>query len=593
MANLRDYQVALIKQVRNLLKNHKSVLIQGSTGMGKTVLSSFMLKGLADQNKNGFFICHRRELIKQTDESFNEFGIDHAIISSGYKLDIQKPIQICSIGSLINRLQLLPKPDFIIWDECHHVASASWKKIFDYFPEAHHIGLTATPQRLDGRSLGKFFEIMVQAPSMRELINQEYLSDFDMYAPFQPDLSQVETKKGDYDLESLDKIINKPSITGCAIEHYKKICNGKRAIVFCVSINHSKSIVQKFNNEGISAAHIDGSMTIKQRDELIESFRSGDLLILSNVDIVSEGFDLPAIEAAILLRPTQSLGLYLQQVGRALRIKAKKTRAIILDHAGNCLRHGMPDYEYKWNLNDTIKFKSDNANKIKICKSCFLSIPSGRLKCTCGNEDFQFDKRQISEIEGHLILSNKFLSPFDLMKERMYKLYEKDENGCWIWKLRKNGNALQISCKQDGVKITYNPKKLIFEDYTGIKLDKKDTIVNICNNKGCINPAHFKKSTQGQVLKETYKKIGYCPNPRLATIKKHGKNIYYSRATSNLAEARKNKILLESIDGNFSKIFNSQVEVESFLKCSKFIVRNYKDTKKPYKNFLIKSYLPF
>jgi DNA repair protein RadD len=598
MSNLRKYQTDLIKEARDNLKIHKSILIQGATGMGKTVLSSFMLKTLSEQNKRGLFLCHRRELIKQTSDSFSEFKINHEIIANGYKFTPDNPIQICSVGYLVNKLHLIKTPDFIIWDECHHIAASTWSKIFNYFPDAHNIGLTATPQRLDGKGLGKFFNTMIQAPSMRELINQGYLSDFDIYAPSQPYLNGVKTKHGDYDLGQLDKAINRPIITGCAVKHYKNICSDKKAIVFCVSISHSQNIVQKFNDEGVKAAHIDGDMTNKQRDYLIDSFKNGDLMVLSNVDIVGEGFDLPAIEAAILLRPTQSLTLFLQQVGRALRKSNGKTKAIILDHAGNTLMHGMPDLEHIWNLDSSFIKKNRITNKpsnYKTCPDCNLIVNKYKEKCDCG---FFFKKiKDINQIDGDLIKVSLY-EPFKEIVKRTYNNFTKDDKtNCWNWNLTTRGNSLRI-CYRDKFskkKYVYNPKKITYSNHNNIDIKSLDhhPINNSCNNKSCVNPEHLIKDIVGGLLKRRIQNGEIKrQNPSKSSKAKYG-DYFRPVITKQNTTKRQNKISLTNIETKEIIIFDSQVCVQKFLSFSKYIFMRNKDTNKPYKGYLIKSYLPF
>ena len=671
MAELRDYQKDLIDEARLRLRTCKTVLIQGSTGMGKTVLSSFMLKSLAEQNKRGLFICHRRELIKQTSNSFNEFNIDHAIIATSYKSELNKPIQICSVGSLANKVHLIKSPDFIIWDECHHLAASTWSKIFNYFPDALHVGLTATPQRLDGKGLGEFFEKMVQAIPMKELINQGYLSDFDIYAPSQPDLSGVKSKSGDYVPEALDKAVNKPTITGCAIEHYKKICSGKKAVVFCASVNHSLNVVQKFNDNGIEAAHVDGKMTNKQRDTLIDRFKSGDLKILSNVDIVGEGFDLPAIEVAILLRPTQSLTLYLQQVGRALRKAKGKDKAIILDHAGNSLNHGVPDSNYTWSLDNDFIEGPKEARKVsndKSCPKCSLVVTKARVECDCG---YNFRKINLIESkEGSLHLINKEfsgcvnskLSPEDIGKfirlynqgykpsdaivevwnidkanrkalknrgcitsdiilgktwkdhpirpisrddwldknlnYRFHNSYDINEDGCFITKFRVTPSG--------HIQLKYNNKTLSCKKYSYEskyhKLEKSETLLATCGRKDCVNPDHFtvisnserailesKKRTKEEKRKAAMKGVE-------SLLRKYGQEGVKEFREKGLKKAQALKRIsydIEEIKSGVKRRFDSAGDAAKYIGCVDVTVAKYSKFGKPYKGYLIKSYLPF
>lgn len=207
---------------------------------------------------------------------------------------------------------------------------------------------------------------------------------------------------GDYVRSELSTAVDKPRITGDAIAHYKKYAMGKRAIVFAVSIEHSNHIVEQFLKEGIRAEHVDGETPPGIREAAIERFRQGQTQVLSNVELFGEGFDLPAMEAAILLRPTQSLGLYLQQVGRALRPYEGKNHAVILDHVGNCQRFGLPDQEREWSLADREKKESSDAPAVRICHECFGAQSFGRITCVFCGALFPTKPREVEQVAGEL-----------------------------------------------------------------------------------------------------------------------------------------------------------------------------------------------
>jgi superfamily II DNA or RNA helicase len=258
--------------------------------------------------------------------------------------------------------------------------------------------------RLDGKGLKKWFPKMVQGPTVSRLIDMEYLSPFKIYAPVSINVSGLHTRMGDYVREEVEAAVNKPSITGNAIQHYIKYLLGKRAVVFCASIKHSKAVADAFNFNGISAAHIDGDTSSAQRDEWIGQFNRDKIKVISNVDLFGEGFNVPAMEGAILLRPTQSLGLYLQQCGRALRPYPGKKEAIILDHAGNCLRHGLPDEDREWTLEDRAKppRKPKESSSVKLCPQCLAAQLPGRPQCKYCDHIFEIKSRKIEEREGEL-----------------------------------------------------------------------------------------------------------------------------------------------------------------------------------------------
>jgi len=421
---LRPYQIEIVNETRALMRQgHRSVLIRASTGSGKTVIAADIISGLVKKSKRCLFIVHRRELIKQSIKTFANLNIHHGVIAASFTPDPLKSVQIGSIGSLARRK--FQEPDLIMWDECPHIAAKSWDNIYRKYPHAFHIGLTATPQRLDGKGLHPWFSAMVHAPEMRWLIDNNYLSDYKYYMPSNINLTGVHSRMGDYVRSEISAIIDKPSITGNAINEYKKYCPDARAVVFCSSVEHSKNVAAEFNARGIAAEHVDGGTKNSLRDQSIERFKLGITKILCNVDLFSEGFDLPDMEAVILLRPTQSLTLFLQQVGRVLRYMPGKI-AIILDHVGNALRHGLPDDEREWTLEDRERGKRGASNadgpKIKLCKRCFAAQPTVTLFCKHCGYHFEIQSREVDELEGELAA----VDPKELRKLRM--ISERSEN---------------------------------------------------------------------------------------------------------------------------------------------------------------------
>lgn len=404
---LRTYQVDIIDRVRALmLAGVKRILIQSPTGSGKTALTAKMLGNAEKKGMASLFNVHRRELVKQSIRTFHAAGVRAGVIAANFLGDKRSLIQIASVQTLSRRLDKIRKPRLIVWDEAHHIAAGSWAKIYAEFPDAFHVGLTATPERLDGKGLKAWFDTMIHGPSVAWLIENKYLAPYRLYAPAGIVTEDVSTMMGDFSKPELNMVADKPTITGDAIKHYLKYARGKRAVVFCVSIEHSKHVVEQFLGAGIPAAHVDGETDASERDNAIARFERGETLVLSNVELFGEGFDLPALEAAILLRPTQSLGLYLQQCGRVLRPSPGKREALILDHAGNCQRHGLPDEAREWSLEgrDIRRGKGrGESNSVKVCPVCFAAQFSGRPVCSfCGNA-FDVQSREVDEVEGDLV----------------------------------------------------------------------------------------------------------------------------------------------------------------------------------------------
>lgn len=403
---LRGYQEEMIGKTRVALRTHRRVLVVSPTGSGKTVLSAFMAGSATQKGIRTAFVCHRKELIKQTARTYGEVGIPYGIVSAGMTGNRHQPVQICGVNTLANRLDQHNDFGLMIWDEAHHIAAASWAKIMDAFPNAKHVGLSATPERLDGTGLHKFFDHMVPGPRVAWLIENGYLSPYRMLAPSLPDLDGVKTVAGDFDKKTLGEAMSKPKLIGDMVAHYTKLAPGKRNMVFCVSVKHSLAVVEKFQAAGWRAAHIDGETDPEARDRLIADFTSGALQILSSVDLVSEGFDLPAIEVATLARPTKSVSLYLQQVGRSLRIAPGKTEALVLDHAGNSLTHGLPDDDREWSLAGRTKRKKrkgddEPAFPVRQCPTCFKVHRPAPVCSGCGHE-YAVLGRTVEELEGEL-----------------------------------------------------------------------------------------------------------------------------------------------------------------------------------------------
>jgi superfamily II DNA or RNA helicase len=388
MLELRDYQVEMYDQARDLRVNQKarSMILQSPTGSGKTVLAASLLKNCADKGFNAWFLCHRREILKQSLLKLREAGVPAGIVAAGMPTNNLAPVQVCSIGSLARRHHALRRPQLIVYDECHHTAASSWAAIHAAYPDAVHIGLSATPQRLDGTGLGKWFEHMVLGPSTHQLITDGWLSPYRLFAPRPPDLSDVSILAGDYNKKELSATMDRSAVAGDTVRLYQKHVPNETAIVYMWSVPSSIEIAQRFNDAGIPAVHIDGDTDDRVRDRAIDMFRAGDVRVLCNVDIVGEGFDTPACGAGFFCRPTASLTLYLQQVGRILRPSPGKT-AFLFDQAGNSRRMGLPDEDREWSLDATRKKKKkkrDDEDAVRVCPACTETWGMHVRVCRCG-----------------------------------------------------------------------------------------------------------------------------------------------------------------------------------------------------------------
>jgi len=391
MLVLRDYQIDIIQKTYNsMIQKHTKPLICLPTGAGKTVIFAWLANQTQAKNKIVWFLVHRRELLDQTIKTFEKFNIP------------TNNIYIGMVATVANKPDKFPKPDLIIFDEGHHSSAATWLKIVNLFPAAYLIGLTATPCRLDGKPLKDVYDDLIIGISPKLLIDQGYLSKYRYFAPAVADLSGLKTKGSDYDSNQAAEILSQRAVFGDVIKHWRKYADELQTICYCSSIKHSQATAEAFQFAGINAVHFDGNTPTKERADIIQRFRDGKIKILCNVDLIGEGFDISDCWCCVLLRPTMSLGLFIQQAGRSLRPQPNKT-AIILDHVGNYTRHGLPDDHREWSLNGKIKtdqFQQTGELKIKQCTECFFTFEAGPKNCpNCGAE-IRTTREEIKQIES-------------------------------------------------------------------------------------------------------------------------------------------------------------------------------------------------
>jgi superfamily II DNA or RNA helicase len=400
----RPYQIDVLTEAAAALETHRSVVLVVPTGGGKTVIMGVASLCQYEQGASLWVTAHREELVDQISATFHDFDIPHGIVKSGMPL-INHPIQVGMIQTLKNKLQRMKPPDFLYIDECHHTPASQYDYIIQAMPAATKIiGVTATPCRLDGKGLDKYYSKLVLGPSISELIGMGYLVPPIVYAPQLVDTSGLAVKFGDYERAASAVLMDDPRITGDCIEHYNKLARNTSAVAFCVNVEHAKNVAKAFNEAGIPAASIDGAMRKHERKQVLDDFRAKRIMVLTSADLISEGFDCPGIETAILLRPTKSESLFLQQIGRALRLAPGKTHAIILDHVANCLYHGFPTDEREWSLEGAKKRKKkdeDDEFEVHTCRTCYR-IYRGKKCPECLVETLRGEKREIKVVEGNL-----------------------------------------------------------------------------------------------------------------------------------------------------------------------------------------------
>jgi superfamily II DNA or RNA helicase len=366
-----------------------------------------MMARASERGMSSFFIVHQNELLSQTAKALWKQKLEHGMIASGKRVS-KLPAQVASVQTLVRRTDRYDPPALIIIDEAHRAAASTYLRILEAYPNALVIGLTATPQRTDGKGLGDIFQHIVQGPSIRQLIDAGYLCDYEILAPpSQVDTSNIKTQLGDYNKAQLQAEVDKPTITGDAVSHYIKHATGKRCVVMCVSLKHADHVAEQYRNNGVAAEVIDGRKTDPEREAILKRFETGQTKLLCNVQLMIEGVDIPAIQVVQWLRPTQSLIVWMQGNGRGLRPAQGKDRLLILDHVGNWTRHGLPDEDREWSLESTKrkKRKTDEEPDVLIqqCKECFHVLKPGVDACPrCGAPVVRKVRAEIQVVDAEL-----------------------------------------------------------------------------------------------------------------------------------------------------------------------------------------------
>ena len=352
---LREYQKQAINNIRNhFVKGKKKILLVAPTGSGKTVIASSMLEQIIERGNFGLFVAHRRELVMQCSRKLSDFDIKHGVIMASKTPNHYADVQIASIQTFTSRKDrddfIKPNANVIIIDEAHRSTSKSFKKLIEEYPDAYVIGLTATPCRADGKGLGNIYQELVQAGNIKDLTKQGYLVPNRIIAPTIPDLQDIRIVAGDYEKKTLDNKMNTPKLVGDIVSHWIRYGEDRPTIVFGVSIKHSKYIANIFKQNGVPSGHIDGEMPEIEREEQLDKLDKGEIKVLSNCMVLTEGWDQPKVSCVIIARTTKSYSLYLQMVGRTMRPAPDKLDTLIIDHSGCVYEHGFPEDVPDWQL---------------------------------------------------------------------------------------------------------------------------------------------------------------------------------------------------------------------------------------------------
>ncbi len=403
---LRDYQVDLIRSARaTAASGIRRLLLVLPTGSGKTVVAANIINSAVERGKRILFLAHRRELIEQPSRKLDALGIDHGIVmASHWRHRPHLPVQVASVQTLVNR-ELRETPDLIFIDESHRARAESYQQIIDRYPQVFVIGLTATPMRSDGKGLGNLFQRLIQGPSVAELTERGYLVPTRAFAPSKPDLKGVRVTAGDYNAGGIQRTMDRPTITGDIVAHWRRLADNRITVLFAAGIDHSMHLRDAFRDAGVAAEHLDGTTDNDTRRRLLESLAEGRIRVLCSVGVLTEGWDSPNVSCAVLARPTASKGLYLQMAGRILRPAPEKADALLLDHAGCTLAHGMVDDPVEWSLDfdKPVVSRRIDTSLPRVCPECFRVARAGVRVCECGYEFAVSDRGAPDVVDGELV----------------------------------------------------------------------------------------------------------------------------------------------------------------------------------------------
>lgn len=424
-----------------MFRLYQAVLAVLPTGGGKTVLFTHMVGGAAKWGNRGMIMVHRQELLEQTSRTLFEQGIDHGLIASGYPRTPGALVQVAMQGTLssaISRGKFIEPPKLFVIDECHHANAETWANCIQWAKRsgAKILGVTATPQRTDGRGLGEYFDVMVEGPSTKWLMTNvnpdtglTYLSEPRLIVPPQlADLSKLHVSRGDYSIEEQLAALDNAQVIGDIIKYYRQFGEGMPAVYFCPSVAYSEHLAEEFTVAGIPAASLDGKLDRDERARRVKMLDTGEILVLTNYNIVSEGFDLPKVGVCGMVRKSISLSLVLQMMGRVLRPYPGKSHSVIIDHVGN-LEHGPPQRERVWSLEGEekkTKRKRDSSEQMQVCPQCYAMPPEPVEICpVCGFIYPKKEARQVEQVDGEL----QAITAEDLEKALAVKAEHKKRKG--------------------------------------------------------------------------------------------------------------------------------------------------------------------
>jgi DNA repair protein RadD len=409
---LRPYQLTVLPRLRALFASGvRAVMLESPVGSGKTVISAYFVESAVTKGSRVAFFAHRRELINQTYNKLLEAGVsDVAVMMSNDKRrNEDAQVQVWSVDTFRARYKpeqvgRWPAFDILIIDEAHRSCSDTYRAIIAHYRGSGSmvLGLSATPTRTDGRGLGDMYQHLEVVSKPSQLIQDGFIVEPTVYSTGRPDLTGIKKTAGDYNSAQLEERVSDRKLVGAIVPHWRRHADGMKTIVFAAGVNHSKLIVDEFRLAGVAAEHLDGNTPANERDHIFAKLEAGLLTVISNCDITTEGWDMPCVKCAILARPTASTRVFVQQVGRVMR-PFQGQKPIILDHAGNCFYHGLPQEDRDYSLSNS-KPPKEKRLKVRMCLECGAVMLPGVAVCPACGEAMVSEKKPIEhDRHGELV----------------------------------------------------------------------------------------------------------------------------------------------------------------------------------------------
>lgn len=421
---LRPYQADAIESLRASLRaGNRRPLLQLATGSGKTRIAAAVIAGAVSNRKKCLFLAPRRELIHQARAAFAREGVMSGIIMAGERPSPLMDVQVASFDTLharairASRMEM-PDADVVIVDESHLSVAETRKEIISRYGGSIIVGLTATPARGDGKGLGEIYDDLVLGPSVQELTDMGFLVPLRYFGPSEPDLSAIKVNKdGDYQEKGLATVMDSPQLVGDIVENWVKLAATRRTVVFCVNRAHSRHVCEHYVRIGVAAEHLDGDTETEERKAILARVASGETQVLCNVFVATYGLDIPALDCAVMARPTKNIALYLQMAGRIMRPFSGKVDGLIIDHAGAVDENGFVTDYVPWSLDPDTKVKDRKEAsqkerkepKLMKCPQCHGEF-KGRRDCPyCGHqalaktEKIPVHEAELQEIKGKAV----------------------------------------------------------------------------------------------------------------------------------------------------------------------------------------------